>query len=56
VSAGRPPIAVGGWDVLRKETGMLDGTEVEEVRTTRFLGWGTSRIFKAISETVGRGG
>jgi hypothetical protein len=35
---------------------MLEGTEVEEVRMTRFVGWRVSRIFKAISEVVGRGG
>lgn len=56
MSAGRPPTAVGRWEVLRREMGILEGTAVEEVRTTRFVGWRASRIFKARSETAGRGG
>jgi hypothetical protein len=35
---------------------MLEGTEVEEVKIMRFVGWRVSRILRAISEIVGRGG
>jgi hypothetical protein len=36
-SDGCPPIAIGEADVLRKETGMFEGTALEDVRTTRFV-------------------
>ena len=55
-SMGTPPTPVGRVDVRRRETGIEEGTEAEEVRITRFVGWRVSRILWAIRGIAGRGG
>jgi hypothetical protein len=43
-------------EVRRRETGMEEGMEGEEVRIMRFLGWRVSRILWAMRGIAGRGG
>lgn len=46
-SAGRPPTAFRGWEVLSRATGHVCETDFEEVRITRLVGWRVSRIVSA---------
>ena len=55
-SIGRPPTPVGWVEVWRRDTGMEEGTEGDEVRIMRFLGLRVSRILWAIKGVAGRGG
>lgn len=40
----------------RRDTGMEEGTEEDEVRIMRFLGWRVSRILWAMRGVEGSGG